>query len=49
MAIFEDIDQILTEGSAPRHMDNGHTVLEEKLRWLKRYLTLGALTPYWAM
>lgn len=27
MAIFEDIDQVLTKGSAPRHMHNGHTVL----------------------
>lgn len=30
MAIFEDIDQVLTEGTAPRYMHDGHTVLEEK-------------------
>ena len=30
MAIFEDIDQVLTEGSAPGHMHNGHAVLEGK-------------------
>lgn len=35
MAIFEDIDQILTEGSAPGHMHNGHAVLERKIQWLK--------------
>lgn len=27
LAIFEDIDLVLTEGSAPRHVHNGHTVL----------------------
>lgn len=27
MAIFVDINQVLAEGPAPRHMDNGHTVL----------------------
>lgn len=30
MAIFEDTDQVLTEGSAPGHMHNGHAVLEGK-------------------
>lgn len=28
MSIFVDMDQVLAEGSASRHMDDGHAVLE---------------------
>lgn len=45
MAVFEDVDQILAEGSAPRHVHNGHGVLEGKVRWLKPWLALGAPHP----
>lgn len=32
LAVFVDMDQVLAEGPAPRHMDNGHAVLEQKPR-----------------
>lgn len=30
MAVFVDMHQVLAEGPAPGHMDNAHTVLEQK-------------------
>lgn len=32
LAVFVDVDQVLAEGPAPGHMDNGHAVLEQKPR-----------------
>lgn len=49
MTIFVDLDQVLAEGPAPRHMDNGHAVLEHKPSKSRLCWGFGAPTTPWAM